>query len=404
MDIALDPEKYQFHRRNALRRHCAPALSAAQNGSGPYPPRMSRPIEPPRSALPPIAQFLAEAAAQRLAALPGMAAKPGTSPAAFPAPAEPGAALPAPPQPLPAAAAALADKASFSAQARAQLAAGFVDPRAGAGARNGARGTAAGGAPRAGLPGLTSGTPAGSTPGSAAASASALRGAAWPASGLAPPLQRLVEALVAQVTAHAGAPQRVLAAQPWPIALAQALESGALDADQPALHTWLVRQGLVRTQDGERGIALTLRVPLPWAGTQAQSSGALSPGAAVPALLPPFAGRAQALQSGVLALVLQGPDATAPRTSALLVLDVQPQLAASVYGREVLQQARQDPWTQMAVLQASGQAPRSQSGAREGSERLCDTAGCPYAARAVCVQPFCLALRGPLPTGPALPA
>src|SRR5690606_1641482 len=202
---------------------CAPALSAAQNGSGPYPPRMSRPIEPPRSALPPIAQFLAEAAAQRLAALPGMAAKPGTSPAAFAAPAEPGAALPAPPQPLPAAAAALADKARLSAQARAQLAAGFVDPRAGAGARHGARGTPGGGAVRPGPPGLTSGTRAGSAPASAAPSASALRGAGWPASGLAPPLQRLVEALVAQVTAHAGAPQRVLAAQPWPIALAQAL-------------------------------------------------------------------------------------------------------------------------------------------------------------------------------------
>jgi len=89
--------------------------------------------------------------------------------------------------------------------------------------------------------------------------------------------------------------------------------------------------------------------------------------------------------------------------SALLVLDVQPQLAASVYGREILQQARQDPWTQMAVLQASGQAPRPE-GARQDGAGLCDTPGCPYAARAPCVQPFCPAVRGTPPAAAALPA
>ena len=107
-------------------------------------------------------------------------------------------------------------------------------------------------------------------------------------------------------------------------------------------------------------------------------------------------GPAQALQSGVLALVLQGADAAAPRTSALLVLDFQPQLAATVYGRDMLQQAtgRLDPWTQMAVLQASGQVPREEDRARNGASGLCETVGCPYAARAACVQPFCLAMRG----------
>lgn len=107
-----------------------------------------------------------------------------------------------------------------------------------------------------------------------------------------------------------------------------------------------------------------------------------------------------------MALVLQGMDAAAPRTSALLVLDLQPQLAATVYGRDMLQQTtgRLDPWTQMAVLQASGQVPREDERARNGASGLCETVGCPYAARAECVQPFCLAMRGVLPPEPVGPA
>lgn len=359
---------------------------------------MSRPIDPPRGALPPVAQFLAEAASQRQAALLGLDGKPGTAPATFPTAVDPGAAAPAAPA-THAALAAAPDQASISPQARAQLAAGFADPRARGAADGGGPGAHPGSALRAAPPGLASAAAAGQAP---VLAAPAVHGAAWPASGLAAPLQQLVNTLVAQVTAQAGAPQRVVAAQPWPIALAQALESGALDADQPALQTWLVRQGLVQAQDGPRGIALTLRVPLPWVAAQAPGA---PPGAATtpPALHLPFAGRAQALQSGVLALVLQGPGAAGPRTSALLVLDVQPQLAASVYGREILQQARQDPWTQMAVLQASGQAPRPE-GARQDGAGLCDTPGCPYAARAACVQPFCPAVRGTPPAAAALPA
>lgn len=198
--------------------------------------------------------------------------------------------------------------------------------------------------------------------------------------------------------------------------MAQALESGVLDADQPPLQTWLVRQGVVLTPEGPRGLALTLRAPVPWLAAQAPpAAGAAAAQAGANAsvagaLQAPFAGGGQALQSGVMALVLQCMDAAAPRTSALLVLDLQPQLAAAVYGREMLQQAtsgRLDPWTQMAVLQASGQLPREDERARNGASGLCETVGCPYAARAECVQPFCLAMRGVLPpeaVGPAPPA
>lgn len=223
----------------------------------------------------------------------------------------------------------------------------------------------------------------------------------------------MVSALVAQVTAQAGVPQRVLAAQPWPMGMAQALESGALDAEQPPLQTWLVRQGVVTTPEGPQGMALTLRAPVPWLASQAASAAgaAAAPAsahanAAGGALQVPFTGGGQALQSGVMALVLQGMDAAAPRTSALLVLDLQPQLAATVYGRDMLQQTtsgRLDPWTQMAVLQASGQVPREEDRARNGASGLCETVGCPYAARAACVQPFCLAMRGVLPPEPVRP-
>lgn len=366
---------------------------------------MSLPIDPTRSALPPVAQFLAEAASQRQSALLGLdkqapVAAPSPMPGADPSAPPPSVSSPSPPAgPLP----TPADKASISPQAREQLAAGF-DPRRGA-ANSGLQGARGDGALRATPPALPSGAPA--APGSAAASAAAsgVGGTAWPTSGLGAPLLRLVSALVAQVTAQAGVPQRVVAAQPWPIGMAQALESGALDADQPPLQTWLVRQGVVLTPEGPRGMALTLRAPVPWlaaqqapaAGMQASTAGALQVS---------FAGGGQPLQSGVMALVLQGMDAAAPRTSALLVLDLQPQLAAAVYGREMLQQAttgRLDPWTQMAVLQASGQVPREDERARNGASGLCDTVGCPYAARAACVQPFCMAMRGVLPPEPVGP-
>ena len=362
---------------------------------------MALPIDPTRSALPPVAQFLAEAASQRQSALLGLdKPKPVAAPAPLlgvdPSAPPPSVHSPSPPAgPLP----APADEASFSPQAREQLAAGF-DPRRGGVADGRLQGSRGDGA----LPGAPPAPPT-STGAQAATAAS---GAAWPASVLSAPLLRLVSELVAQVTGQAGVPQRVVAAQPWPIGMAQALESGALDADQSPLQTWLVRQGVVLTPEGQRGLAMTLRAPVPWlAGQAPPAAGAVvAQTSAAGALQVPFAGGGQALQSGVMALVLQGMDAAAPRTSALLVLDLQPQLAAAVYGREMLQQAttgRLDPWTQMAVLQASGQVPREDERARNGASGLCETVGCPYAARAACEQPFCLALRGVLPPEPVGP-
>jgi len=362
---------------------------------------MSLPIDPNRSTLPPVAQFLAEAALQRQSALLGLdkqkpIAAPAPLPIADPSAPPPSVHSPSPPGgPLP----TPADEASISSQAREQLAAGF-DPRRGSvadGRLPGSRGDGA----------LRGAPPAPPTTSTGASAATAVSGAAWPASGLSAPLLRLVSALVAQVTAQAGVPQRVVAAQPWPIGMAQALESGALDADQSPLQTWLVRQGVVLTPEGQRGLAMTLRAPVPWLAAQAPpAAGAVvAQSSAVGALQVPFAGGGQALQSGVMALVLQGMDANAPRTSALLVLDMQPQLAATVYGRDMLQQAtgRLDPWTQMAVLQASGQVPLEDERARNGASGLCETVGCPYAARAACVQPFCSAMRGVLPPEPVGP-
>ncbi|WP_298210428.1 hypothetical protein [Acidovorax sp.] len=368
---------------------------------------MAIPIDPSRSTLPPVAQFLAEAALQRQTSLLGLD-KPGPAPLppADPSGPPPTSTSPTPPAgPLP----APADKASISAQAREQLGAGF-DPRrevAGHAAAAVAPGAKAGTTPRGPLapPPLPVGASA-PAPTTTAASAASVSGADWPTTGLGAPLMRMVGALVAQLTAGSAAPQRVTAAQPWPIGLAQALESGAVDADAPALQTWLVRQGSVQTPEGPRGFALTLRVPVPWLASQAPSGAAAMPPTVASPLQVPFTGNAQSLQSGVFALVLQGLEASAPRTSALLVMDFQPQLPATVYGRDMLQ-ARLDPWTQMAVLQASGQVPREDERARNGASGLCDTVGCPYAARAACVQPFCLEMRGvlpPEPVGPVPPA
>ena len=368
---------------------------------------MAGPIDSSRSAaLPPVAQFLAEAALQRQSSLlgldkpPPVPARPGADPA-VPPPTSSSPLAGAPPLPTP----APADKASISAQAREQLGAGFDPRRGGADAAPKSAGSAAS-VPRGPVPQLP--LPAGAPAVAAPAATSAAGAAAWPAAGLSAPLMRMVSAVVQQVTAGSGAPQRVVSAQPWPMGLAQTLESGTLDAEQPPLQTWLVRQGTAQTPEGPRGFALTLRVPVPWLAAQATPAGPMpyASSSAVPmaaALQVPFAGNAQALQSGVTALVLQGMEPSAPRTSALLVLDFQPQLAATVYGRDLLQQAtsgRLDPWTQMAVLQASGQVPREEDRARNGASGLCETVGCPYAARAACVQPFCLAMRGVLPPEP----
>ncbi|MDD2845846.1 MAG: hypothetical protein PHT57_12925 [Rhodoferax sp.] len=243
----------------------------------------------------------------------------------------------------------------------------------------------------------------------------------WPSGGVSAPLQSLLSTLVQQSTAAVQA-QRVLAIQPWPAALlaqvdgsaSQKPSSGAHTDGPPPLQTWLVREGVVQTPEGPRGVSVTVRVPAPWLQALEQTQAAATPTrswqvwllhaaphtpAPAPSAAPlqaAFAGPSQALPSGTFALALES--AGGGRTSALLVLEVQPMLLASaaqagVYGREVAQHLRQDPWLQMAALQASGQAERDEDRARHGSAALCDTAGCPYLGRAACVQPFCAALN-----------
>ncbi len=347
-------------------------------------------MPPPRGPLPPVAQVLAEAALQRQSALLGPPGAGGTSPlpgaadtAAVPTPLAVPVSVPEP-----------AEQAHISPQARAPLGAGF-DPR------NAAQ---APGSPRAAGPLPTAAAPQPRGGAAAALLAGAPRaapvGQAWPAAGLDVPLRQLVTALVQQLTAPV-APQRVVAAQAWPLALAHALESGEADATQPALQTWLVRQGSVQTPEGPRGLAATLRVPVPWLAAQAAQPGAMVSAALQPpgALQVPYTGPAQGLQSGVLALVLQGLESGSARTSALLVLDFQPPLAAAVYGRDMVL-ARLDPWLQLAQLQASGQLPRDDDLAREREAGLCKEPGCPYAGRAACAQPFCLAMSVVAPVAP----
>ena len=248
---------------------------------------------------------------------------------------------------------------------------------------------------------------------------------AWPSRGVSAPMQSLLSALVQQTTAPVQA-QRVLAAQAWPTALLAQVDGnassgapGSARANAPApLQTWLVRQGTVQTPQGPRGVMVTLRVPAPWLQALEQMQAAAMPkpkfaGAWEVWLQPPvqtppaqaaaplqaaFTGPQQTLQSGTFALALQAPGASGTRTSALLTLDLQPLVQAptvaqtGVYGRD-LGHLRQDPWLQMAALQASGQVERDEERARHGSAALCDTPDCPYLARAACVQPFCAVLR-----------
>ncbi|WP_200843488.1 hypothetical protein [Pantoea sp. 18069] len=293
--------------------------------------------------------------------------------------------------------------------------------------------------------------------------------AQWPAMGTTPALRELLTALIAQATAGLPQPQQLVAAQPWPqawlntvlpaaasvpasagsaapppssgsgaaagtnaaavgaaavgTAIAGTTTAAASAAPRlPPMLTWLVQQGVVRTPEGERGFALTLQVPQAWAQLQAAASALLPAGAAPPgaALLPaatgpaqlqlPFAAPAQQLESGALALVLQGagPGGEKLRTSALLWLDFQPlppaaqsaqsaatALAGLLPSTQAAQQAlaalqaKNDPWLQMAVLQASGQQPRDDQRLQQRRTGLCTELGCPYRGKASCAQPFC---------------
>lgn len=193
----------------------------------------------------------------------------------------------------------------------------------------------------------------------------------------------------------------------------------------PALQTWWVQQGTLLTPQGERGFTLSLQVPQAWAQAQGAaialaatepgrmaSASAMPPaGAAAPVPVPqvsepglrlPLDASLQSLASGPMAVVVQPRGADALRTSALLLLELQPlrqsgvSLAAPAgltslspaLAQEMQQllQQRGDPWLHMAAAQASGALPRER---REHQSHLCTTPGCQYEGRAPCAQPFC---------------
>ena len=226
----------------------------------------------------------------------------------------------------------------------------------------------------------------------------------WPTAGVSAPVHAWISAVVQHLT-HAMAPQQVARIQPWPDELVRLLE-GASEAPEgtvggafPVLQTWLVRQGILQTPEGPRSFSLTLKAPLPWLQQQAPPAELPPQSGAAPLV---FAGRPQALLAGAFALVLQSAE-TAARTSALMTMEFAPLAHASTYGRDLLQ-TRQDPWLQMAVLQASGHLPKEESGIGQRDAALCHTPGCPYADRAVCPQPFCLALQTVSQVDPVEPA
>jgi hypothetical protein len=361
---------------------------------------MPIPVDSSRSPLPPVAQVLAEAALQRQNMLLGTGQK---APAPLPAdgagptlPGVPPGAVP-PPLPIGAPVPAATERVSISPEARQSLQGAGNAPGDARTARA-AHGPAASSTPAAAT---AKDAPPGVRPSATAAATAVQAASAWPASGVSAPVRSLVAALVQQLTAPLQQPQRVAGIQPWSADLVRQVqgESGAgpqgADPALPPLQTWRVAQGTVQTAEGPRGFALTLRVPVAWLASQPLGQATTLPAAPLQA---PFTGNPQALQSGVFALVLEGPDTAAPRTSALLVLDMAPQQGAAVYGREQML-ARMDPWTQMAVLQASGQLPVDED--RERDRPLCEVAGCPYAGRSPCAQPFCLALRWVDPVVPS---
>lgn len=357
---------------------------------------MSISMDPSRSPVPAVAQVLAEAALQRQNMLLG--ADKGGSVAAVPIPSAPSPGAPTPdtplaPPPLPQGASdpAQSDRVSLSPRASQALQA--------QGQAGGSQPSTAPAQPRT-VPVPPAAAPALVT--QAAAGAGGV--ASWPSSGVSPAMRGLLDALVQQLTP--AAPQRVVAAQPWGPATA----GGGLpvEADLPPLQTWLVGQGRVLTEQGERAFTATLRVPAAWLQALPPAPAAAQAGTAS-ALQAAFAGRPQALVGGLFALVLQpgplpGEALGSGHTSALLALELAPWAGAAaslVYGRDPLQ-ARNDPWLQMLALQASGYGrDEEEAEQRRRARGHCDTPGCPYAGRAPCEQPFCHALRvEPVPAVP----
>ncbi len=277
----------------------------------------------------------------------------------------------------------------------------------------------------------------------------------WPTAGVAPALRAMLAALLEQATANLPRPQQLVSVQAWPKALLNVLlaspatasataaaplagtgaAAAAIGAEAaprpilPPLQNWLVQQGVVQTPQGERSFALSLQVPQAWAQLQAATALPAAPlpaapmpaapftpgaGAGLARLQLPFAASPQQLESGTLALVMQGAGPAGEKllTSALLRLDFQPlpsavqsaqtawtgllpggaavaQAAQAALQGQAALQAKNDPWLQMAALQASGQQPREDQRLPERRTGLCTQLGCPYRGKASCAQPFC---------------
>ncbi len=306
--------------------------------------------------------------------------------------------------------------------------------------------------------GTTAGAAAGTAAGTAAAggqaqssqspqtgtSASAQAGAAPQATSSSPALQAaasLQPSAAAVTLAVAAAKAKVVDAllagsglAPQAGASAPGGVAGGPTQTLPALQSWWVQQGTLLTPQGERGFTLSLQVPQAWAQAQGAAmalaaASASAPGAALftaaaalpagaalplagaqaaePGLRLPLDASLQSLASGPVAVVVQPRGADALRTSALLLLELQPLRQpggamatpaglASVaslspaLAQEVQQmlQQRNDPWLHMAAAQASGALPRERR-AFEHQSHFCTTEGCQYEGRAPCAQPFC---------------
>ncbi len=276
-----------------------------------------------------------------------------------------------------------------------------------------------------------------------AASASAQAGAAPQAASSSSALQAaasLQPAAAAVTLAVAAAKAKVVDAllagsglAPQAGASAPGGVAGGPTQTLPALQSWWVQQGTLLTPQGERGFTLSLQVPQAWAQAQGAAmalaaASASAPGAAPftaaalpagaalplagaqatePGLRLPLDASLQSLASGPVAVVVQPRGADALRTSALLLLELQPLrqpggAMASPAGlasvaslspalaQEVQQmlQQRNDPWLHMAAAQASGALPRERR-AFEHQSHFCTTEGCQYEGRAPCAQPFC---------------
>ncbi|MGE8403239.1 MAG: Fe-S oxidoreductase [Delftia tsuruhatensis] len=303
------------------------------------------------------------------------------------------------------------------------------------------------------LQALAAGTTAGAAPAGGQAqpsqspqtgtSASAQAGAAPQAASSSPALQAaasLQPSAAAVTLAVAAAKAKVVDAllagsglAPQAGASAPGGVAGGATQTLPALQSWWVQQGTLLTPQGERGFTLSLQVPQAWAQAQGAAmalaaASASAPGAAPftaaalpagaalplagaqatePGLRLPLDASLQSLASGPVAVVVQPRGADALRTSALLLLELQPLrqpggAMASPAGlasvaslspalaQEVQQmlQQRNDPWLHMAAAQASGALPRERR-AFEHQSHFCTTEGCQYEGRAPCAQPFC---------------